>query len=206
MRRGGKGEERRECHCLSSLSLAAALVGGDVTTTATGSKTSTTLTLETSTALATSTVSTATASRTTTSTAIAAVGTTARTTLLKDDLFTIDLVRVGTNGSRVARGLSKLNESTVLRDSVNECSEKTEREGGLDKNAYLLAADVKVANLAEAGQSLLESVGVNLFGDVLNIAQSGLLLAGTGLGLLVVRASGLPARAVSGGEIGRAHV
>jgi hypothetical protein len=66
----------------------------------------------------------------------------------------------------------------------------------LDTN--LGAADVEVLHLAETGQGLLESIGVNLFGDVLDIAQNDLLLAGAGLSLLVVSTSGLPAGTVVG--------
>jgi hypothetical protein len=71
----------------------------------------------------------------------------------------------------------------------------------LDEYAYLLAADVEVVQLSKARQGLLKSIGVDLIGDILNVTKSGLLLASTGLGLLVVRAGSLPARAISGGSL-----
>lgn len=64
-------------------------------------------------------------------------------------------------------------------------------------NAYLLAADVEVVELAEASQGLLQDASVDLVGHILDVAQGVLLLAGTRLGLLVIGASSLPARAIA---------
>lgn len=98
---------------LSSLSLAAALVGGNIAAATTGSKATTSLSLETATTLATGTITTTATSRATTST-VATVGVTTGATLLEEDLFTADLVRVGGDGSSIAGGLSELDESAVL--------------------------------------------------------------------------------------------
>lgn len=103
---------------LSSLSLATAF-GSHIATTA-RSEASTTVTLETTATLATSTVST-TAARTTTAgaVAVATVGVATRPALLDDDLLTTHLMRIGSDSGSVARGLSKLNKSTVLEQSTS---------------------------------------------------------------------------------------
>jgi hypothetical protein len=194
-----EGEQRGSsgsCSYLSSLSLATAL-GGNVAaaTAATGSETTTAVALEATTALAAGTVTTTTAGATTSREAVAAEGVATGAALLNEDLLAANLVGVGGNGSSIARGLLELNESAVLQGLVyiNKMMQ-------LKDCTNLGAADVEVLQLAETGQSLLKQAGVDLLVDILDISKGGLLLASTGLGLLVVMASGLPSR-ISGASL-----
>jgi hypothetical protein len=193
-----EGEQRGSsgsCSYLSSLSLATAL-GGNVAaaTAATGSETSTAVALEATTALAAGTVTTTTAGATASGEAVTAEGVATGAALLNEDLLAANLVGVGGNSSSVARGLLELNESAVLHELVyiNKMQ--------LKDCTNLGAADVEVLQLAETGQSLLKQAGVDLLVDILDISKGGLLLASTGLGLLVVMASGLPSR-ISGASL-----
>ena len=100
-------------HALGGRGLVATL-GVHVSTTTTGSKAAPAIALEAATALAAGTVTAA-----TTSTAPAgAVGATVRVgasaTLFNGDLLGADLVRVGSNRSRIARGISKFNKGAAL--------------------------------------------------------------------------------------------
>jgi hypothetical protein len=192
---GEQGGSSGSCSYLSSLSLATAL-GGNVAaaTAATGSETSTAVALEATTALAAGTVTTTTAGATTSGEAVTAEGVATGAALLNEDLLAANLVRVGGNGSSVARGLLELNEGAVLHKLVYI------KKMQLKDCTNLGAADVEVLQLAETGQSLLKQAGVDLLVDVLDISKGGLLLASTGLGLLVVMASGLPS-GISGASL-----
>lgn len=65
----------------------------------------------------------------------------------------------------------------------------------------LRTTDVKVLQLAEAGQGLLKLIGIDLVSDILDITEDSLLFSGARLSLLVVRTGGLPAGTVVRGAV-----